>query len=451
MDIEAVRPLDTLYLDTWPHDGDKFLLAFDMFTLWGWCRTIKERDEGKWEEGRYTEKVHLEHQIIEASLLRKPTTLKVDREGALLTLPHNNVVGLAAEAHHRNLAERCIQDLANACRIHNKSPSEAIHFYNERRTYPDCFDESISRAKPPIAPPSNLNFASEPIPAARLEELEAEIAASTHSLYLSMSAEDFAWSSPVSIGDLCTWQGDWGEVKSCDVPGSLAALLVKPVQDRIADYDGRVFEENDFCVIKMGKRTKKSDLCYSKVCKVVERIGAKTYLVRKATGNVVTRPIEALKPYRMDNCLFDGARISRKFLERASRATWDVEVPEFDVAYAPGDFNANDNWTGKTVWLSFPFRERIPEALQAAATKPFAELWIALPDLQCEDWMATADAMTANDTEGFAWLGSGLGGDFFKDNNGVQHNEPVWVDRDGNRTASFPFSWWIGRFARGDT
>ena len=248
----------------------------------------------------------------------------------------------------------------------------------------------------------------------------------------------------MSVGDLCTWHDIEAEARHCAQP-SLSALLVRPVEERIADYDGRFFEPDDFCVIQLGKRLKKSDLCYSRVCKVVERIGAKTYLVRKATGNVVTRPIEALKPYRLDNSVFEGARVSRIFLERASRAIWDIDVPDFDVSYAPGTFDPNDDWKGKTIWLSFPLRERVLEAMQAIGNKSFAELWVIVPDLPCEEWMTDVNAM-----QGGAWFGSGLGGDFYTDENGTAQNKPIWVDRDGNRTASFPFSWWVGRFTPGD-
>jgi hypothetical protein len=132
-------------------------------------------------------------------------------------------------------------------------------------------------------------------------------------------------------------------------------------------------------------------------------------------------------------------------LERASRAIWDVDVPDFDISYAPGLFNPDDDWRGKTVWLSFPLRERVLEAIQAIANKPFAELWVIVPDLPCEEWMTEVNAVG-----GGAWFGSGLGGDFYTDEHGTAHNKPVWVDRDGNRTASFPFSWWVGRFTPGD-
>ena len=223
---------------------------------------------------------------------------------------------------------------------------------------------------------------------------------------------------------------------------SVLAALRPTLDERIAACDGRTFETGDHCMIRLDKRTAKHKSPFSQVCKVLRRTGSKTYEVRKATRNVVSRPVERLKPFRMSSELFAHARVCRTFLARIATAVLDAPLPVFDVKHAPGQFSSADDWKGKTVWLSFPFNRRVPEALQAMADSEAKEIWIVVPDLQCEEWMTTANALQHTD-----WAGTDEGGDAYVDEQGRDQIKPIWVDLNGNRTASFPFAWWVGRFA----
>jgi hypothetical protein len=127
-------------------------------------------------------------------------------------------------------------------------------------------------------------------------------------------------------------------------------------------------------------------------------------------------------------------------MSRVAVTVLDTPLPTFDIEYAPGQFSSADDWKDKTVWLSFPFNSRVPEAFQAMVGSEAREIWIIAPDLQCEEWMSTADALPHT-----TWAGTDDGGDAYVDDQGVHQVKPVWVDPNGNRTASFPFAWWLGR------
>ncbi len=389
--IDAKEYLDHIHIDIYTYDGIRYMTIQDVATDKTWVRKLMGVGAAAGNPGALKRKITSEYMLWEAELYKKPKQIGSDKQTAIHGIPGNVIPNPSYRPQMIGKLERMHEELGKLCRIHNSTPDKVYHYLKANETFDGLeggvvMDEDVNQMGPKTCIWSQCD--KEPQPGLDKDGLPNRACCKDH---LRMAKIHYRSKVP---------------------------------------YDGRQLKVGQLVRQKINPRLRtKKDEPWSTPCRVVRKLGKKTYEIITETrhGKNPQKHIDDLKEFDVGDRFLKDCKLTDEIIEDV---TQHIDWRNADLHYKNLDVNYDDDWKKKTVYVGYPGLKKMKNLVTKLESRKYKTVYAVFPELKCETWWEPI-----NDCQG-KWYIS----DFNED------KIPIWEDADGRKITNMDVDWCIVRF-----